>query len=913
MTRRRTITALGLSAAAVATLTLVLLDPIVAAIYAGRGPQFLVDVIEGRDVHPVGFYQDLAAQRLRVPLLVLALLGALTAIGAASSPKTRARIKDVIDGRLGLLLTGLAVIGAVAFLLSRQGEPPLPAVVLSEVVTSNANLAPDEDGDHPDWIELWNTSEVSIDLTGYTLAAANSVWGLPTKHLQPNERIVVYASGKDRVRATEIHTDFRLPRTGVSIELQGPDGSDRIEVPADLPRNASFGRSVSDPRRVCYHAFPMPGAPNAEQCFEDARLGAPVLSLASGFYESGTELTIQPALSDAPVFFTLDGSFPDPVSNPSSTRRYGGPLQIALPDMDDVPLGVIPTCSEANRVGSRSGVGCESNRFAMPELAGLEFDRAVVVRARHEFSSTTAATYFVGGMKPRRDLPIVSLITTPANLFDPGTGIAVTGSDPENPNFQQRGREWERPLLEDLHDAVILDFCHAGEPICRYQTSVGLRIHGGYSRWFPQKSLRIYARNDYGESTFTEPFFAEDPALTGHRRLILRNSGNDTERTMLADGFLQSLMTGFAADRQAYQPAVLFINGHYWGIQNIRERYDVHYIETIYGIPAAAVQIGTPGTQSIAEDWTAFLGSIEALDREDPAFVAAVQSAIDVESFLDMIIAGYFTGNDDWVPGNIRLWRASPSSSTQDLPFADGRWRWLINDLDAWGHRRRGDANYRPFEDRLRPSADLSSQRGYPFLFHAMMQNSEFRAQFLFRMAHRLNTNFAPETSVAALDVAADVIRAEIDAHAPRWQTARIFNWHAEIDRMRNFLKRRPEAVFAQLVDHFELSGLTKVTITELGEIQALWINGHETSDWFTDPISTEWTGRYFSEGRLELAVEPRPGVSFVGWRVTVVDAEGQAFLEWDDETGRPNDEEITLTLDGVLQLKVSPILVSNN
>src|SRR5690606_24325784 len=113
---------------------------------------------------------------------------------------------------------------------------------------------------------------------------------------------------------------------------------------------------------------------------------------------------------------------------------------------------------------------------------------------------------------------------------------------------------------------------------------VGIRIHGGASRSFPQKTLRIYARGEYGESYINYPLF---PGLVGRstkepinefKRLLLRNSGNDYRHTLLRDAFLQRLVRHLGLDYQEYRAATVFINGEYWGLMNMRERVDNRYI-----------------------------------------------------------------------------------------------------------------------------------------------------------------------------------------------------------------------------------------------------------------------------------------------------------------------------------------------
>jgi hypothetical protein len=194
----------------------------------------------------------------------------------------------------------------------------------------------------------------------------------------------------------------------------------------------------------------------------------------------------------------------------------------------------------------------------------------------------------------RYHLPVVSIATDSLHLFDYDTGIFVPGSitimgGPEDDkkkdephlfgNYVQRGVEWERPASFELFET-------SGERALAQD--IGIRVHGGRSRSLPLKSLRLYARSEYGENRFYYPVFPDLP-YREYNRLILRNSGQDffSRSTMFRDGFMQTLVRDLNLDTQAYRPSVVFINGEYWGIMNIRERYDEDYLARTWGVDPA--------------------------------------------------------------------------------------------------------------------------------------------------------------------------------------------------------------------------------------------------------------------------------------------------------------------------------------
>ncbi len=605
-------------------------------------------------------------------------------------------------------------------------------------------------------------------------------------------------------------------------------------------------------------------------------VASPRFSERSGFFGAPFTLTID-AFADAPVYYTLDGSEPDPAYRSGTTRLYQGP--IAITDRTGAPYRLSGT--DTTSVGRTPFFDdpVRAEEFMMPDLSGHVLEQASVVRARTPCSDTVTATYFIGADRVRDDLPVLSLVTGPDGLMDYEHGIYVAGrlldesvrSEDFRPdawivsNYSQRGRDWER--------RVAFDFCLPGGE-CVYNRDAGVRVHGRYSRSYPQKSLRLYARNDYGDRRFRSNFFLDSaPVPTGHRRLIMRNSGNDNPRTMLADGFLQSLMAGLTADTQAYQPVVVFMNGEYWGIHNIRERYDRHYLELVHGADPDNVEFlnnsgSTDGLSAeIMASWRQTLEGLSEVAPDDLRFVGAVEARIEIDSFFDFIIAHVFVGNSDWVSNNVRWWRAPRQHSDRDVAGVhDGRWRWLISDFDQWGGGE-GDPEYNNFNARLTPTDDPRSRDGFPFLFHRMMANDGLRDRFLNRFADLLNTSLRSEVTLARLEAAAARIAPEMPRHLARWRPDQtIDHWHAEIERLARFLRKRPEYQWEHLVEAFATPGTGKIKISrhdvENGTVHVNSVMVPDRSDG-TDDF---WTGSYFQTIPITIEARPASGYRFAGW-----------------------------------------------
>jgi hypothetical protein len=784
--------------------------------------------------------------------------------------------------RVGLVLTtGLVLVlfaATVAWVWSGENDP---APRLNELVTSNALLLEDGYGQHPDWIELHNPSDEVVELGGWGLSDGGdpaAAWRFPAVQLEPDEHVVVFASGRGGVDPDgNHHTDFRLDRGGEEVLLVDPDDVVRDRAPAaELVRNQSLGRSPDDPSRWCHYLHPTPGGPNGPVCWSDAALGAPELSHDSGFYDEPIELEIAGTDGGTEIWYTLDGSYPDLVENPDRTRVYDGRIRIEDRTPEPEHLSVISLSWDSDLVGWAPNT--REPQGSVP--------KATVVRARTPHGGETVATYFVGPEHRRDGLGVVALSFDEEYLFDDRTGLFMPGAtfdewaegpdydpalgDATPGNFQERGREWERPSAEDLHRPVWFDWCDPSGG-CDYQAAVGIRVHGGASRANIRKPVRLYARPEFGADRFQHQFFAPESSVSGHRRLILRTGGNNHNRSILADAYLQSLMGHFDAEVQAAQPAALFLNGEYWGLYLLRERYDQHYLEVVHGAdPDTVVVVDLWGPTVEAGDpagLDAYVDLLEMLAAAEPGGRVArqrIDDTLDLDSFFDFLIAHIFVGNRDWAGNNALVWRQPDGSGDGAL---DGRWRWMIIDLDLAG-RDRFDASHDVIATHLTPSEDPLFRGGIALLYDRVMAHPELRDQFLARFADHLNTTFLPERTVPELDRQAAVIAPEIPIHIARWRSpASVEGWEGHIDTMRDFMEERPAWQWQQLQEHFGLAGTATVTVRSDPDRGTVRLNSLELVDGTPGVLDpTDWSGEYLLDVPIELEATPRPGYRFVRW-----------------------------------------------
>ncbi|MDL2288836.1 CotH kinase family protein [Oscillospiraceae bacterium OttesenSCG-928-F05] len=339
--------------------------------------------------------------------------------------------------------------------------------------------------------------------------------------------------------------------------------------------------------------------------------------------------------------------------------------------------------------GGRGGMGGEQTAPTENVFKGTVVNAAVFSATGEKLSDTVTRSYFVSATIFERygDLAIVSIVTDAANFYDESTGIYT--------NYNESGSEWERPAHFELYTA------DGTEAISQ---SMGVRLNGNSTRSYAQKSLRFYAKSSYD---------AENPAidyelfegltqsnsedlLSSFKRILLRNGGNDNTGTLFRDELMQSLANDLNVDTQASRPCVAFLNGEFWGIYSIRERYDDHYFAAHYGVDATSVAVveitNTSGGLALSEgDETdlAYANEMWAFFEENDLSVAEnyekALTYLDVDNFIDYFIANIYSGNTDWPGNNQVFWRYKTAGGGYDSTAEgalDGRFRWVLKDMD---------------------------------------------------------------------------------------------------------------------------------------------------------------------------------------------------------------------------------------
>lgn len=595
----------------------------------------------------------------------------------------------------------------------------------------------------------------------------------------------------------------------------------------------------------------------------------------AGFYQNEFLLELSSELGDQ-IYYTLDGSVPD-----LDSYQFSGTITVDERSSDEPKLALISNITH-------------SYSPWVPPSGPVQL--ATIIRARSynagEWGPTITATYFVTDAgSDRFQVAVVSLVTPKENLFDYETGIYVLGKvyddyKQANPgavdglatpaNYTQRGGDWEKPTHMELFEP------DGSRPIAQ---DMGIRIHGGGSRSFQQKSIRLYAKDDYGPKNFEYQIFP-DQDLLKYKRLIMRNSGQDWMKTSLRDGLMHTLVRHLPFETMAYRPAVLFINGEFWGIANIRERFDTKFFESKFDVDEDEVdQLSGNAVieEGNADHYLTMLNYIRNGGVTEMQRYRYIQTQMNTESFKYYNLAQIYYNNRDWPHNNIEYWRGQAQYDPNEGPGRDGRWRWLMKDTDfgmAWTDRHtEGTYNWQVSQDYL----DFATRAGHwsTFLLYELLQNEEFKHDFINGYRDLMNTAFRKERVLSVLEELRSTIEPHAEEHLQRWGNSShrwsmpkdLAEWNTNVNYIRRFVNDREAFVNEHFIEKFEL-----------GELYPMRVAVNDTTRGFIRVNKTE-------------LIRPTPGLTrmdypntfemqyFEGHPVTVkaVAFDGYEFSHWVD------------------------------
>lgn len=506
-----------------------------------------------------------------------------------------------------------------------------------------------------------------------------------------------------------------------------------------------------------------------------------LFSAQGGFYENVFSLEMFNYYPQYHIRYTTNGNRPT-----AQSPVYVGPLTLDARNYSKSDIYTI--------------VNCPSEEFfAVDSVRHCIVIRAAVFNdAGQCISQVVTNSYFIKALGcDTHGLPAVSLCADSLDLFGYYRGIFVPGAWQSSSmplwtgNYFGKGREWERLCNVEFYE-------HDNRGI---NQQAGLRTHGGASRRYQQKGMKLYAREEYGKKRFKHTFFSDTPIDNIKHFNLKPFRGSNWLQTGLNDALSHRVARLLDIDVLGTRAVTVFLNGEYWGIYYLEEATDGRYLEDHYDVnPDSCNIIKNWTTLDNGDDteWCDLYDWMETADLSQPEDYDYLRSKIDMHNFLDYLIFELYSANVDWPANNVRCWQID-----------DRKWRWMFFDGDGCFFRDWDVfANIIDTSDHVNPSNATST-----LFFRRLLKNDDFvdglRSRFEDLMTHRLNYAHTGPILAAMREEIKDEVPNQ--SHRFGFPTSESL-WATHVDRIDAYLQSRNQNMEAQIEAFLSVLSNTEYT-----------------------------------------------------------------------------------------------------
>jgi gliding motility-associated-like protein len=681
-------------------------------------------------------------------------------------------------------------------------------VILNEYSCSNVTGPTDSYGSREDWVELYNMGAAPVDLTGYYLSDnSNNL----TKWMIPSGSIA--ANGFKMVFCSGRNT-VNGTELHPNFKLTQTDGEWII-------LSNTFG-NVVDSIKIIHMTKNNHSVGRSTNAASDWKLfTTPTPNTnntgAVNFY------TPTPVMSLASGFYAGAQSVTITCSNPTATIRY-------------TTDGSVPTATSTLYTGAIA-----INATTMLRARAFSVDLV---------SFTASATFFIN---VTHTVPVISIAGA-------GTG-SVASLLAGNSSLTPQGYF---ELFEE--DGTFID---KGEG--------EFNKHGNDSWAYPQRGLDFIFKDQFGYNGDLDHQLFPSKTRDEFQRLILKPGASDnypfeSGGAHIRDAFVHTLSNNadLKMDERTWRPCVLYVNGQYWGVYEIREKVDDHDFTNYYSQQdeyniqflktwgGTWMEYGAPNAQP---DWDALRTYIATNNMGNAANFTYVDSQLNWESLVDYFVLNSYIVSQDWLNWNTAWWRGLD-------PLGDKkRWRYVLWDMDAsFGHY----INFTGIPD-VTANADPCNVENLPnpggqghtdILQKLIDENPIVEQYYITRYIDLVNTYYSCDYMNQLLDSMLNEIAPEMPGHVARWGGS-MAGWNNNVQDLRDFIDARCLALEQGLIDCYTLSGPFPVTFDVTpplaGEIKvnSIWAPTYP------------WATEYFGGISTNLIAKANPGFLFDHWEFT--------------------------------------------
>lgn len=637
-------------------------------------------------------------------------------------------------------------------------------VIINEYSCSNSNGSVDSYGDNSDWVELHNIGATTFDLSGYYLSDnSNNLakWEIPAGATVPaGGYIMVRASKRDAFNAGELHPSFGLTQTKNEwIILSSSSGAIQDSLKiVNMTQNDHSYGRTTDAAST-WSIFTTPTPNAANTGGLDYYSAKPTISLPAGFYSGTQSVSLATTDASATLHYTTDGSQPT-----AASTVYSGPISI--------------TATTVVRV-----IGISSNPSVPP-------------------SFTETNTYFID---ETHTVPV----------------LAVCGDQ----------------VMDFLNNAAPGSFSNNFDGAFEFFEDNGLEVsegegyynkHGNDSWAYDQRGFDLVVRDEYGyTNAIRHPIFTTKNRPE-YQRLIIKAAANDNypfeDGAHIRDAMVHTLSQNaeLRMDERTSRFAVIYVNGQYWGVYDLREKVDdADFTDYYYNQDKFNIEFLKTWGATWAEygdqtnphpEWEAFKAYVVGGNMQDPAQYAYVKSVFNTGSLIDYVVLNSYIVTSDWLNWNTAWWHGWVPPPVGDKQ----KWRYALWDNDAsWGHyiNYTGVPTTGPDADPCNADnlPDPGGQGHIPIL-NQLLLNDEFSQQYITRYADLINGPFGCPAMHALLDSMVAVIDPEMPRQISTWGGT-YAGWQANVQTLRDYIDARCVAMTQGLIDCYNLTGPFDLTV----------------------------------------------------------------------------------------------------
>lgn len=682
-------------------------------------------------------------------------------------------------------------------------------VVLNEVSAANWSGPTDAFGEREDWIELFNTSSAAVDLSGWFLSDSqtnNTKWPIPAgTTITANGRLMVFCSGRNTVSGGELHPNFKLTQT------QG-DRAVLSDASANIVDNFQF----TDPTQ-------------ANHSWGRTTDGAANWSL----FQTPTP---NAANAGAGPYYATKPNFSQPAG------YYGGAVSVAL-SSPDAGVTIRYTLN-----------GSEPTAASTAYAAPINIAATTVVRAR-AFSAAP-------GVPP-------SFIETNTYLVGVTHGVVILSCAGDDAQTLLDGNGGIEPIASMEY--------FGPDGVLRDEVTGTMDEHGQDSWAYNQRGFDWVTRDQLGYSNAIHyPVFSISDRDEFQRVIVKAAAGDNYEfgpgqPAHIRDAYVQALSQAgdLKLDERSYEAAVVYINGQYWGVYDLREKVDdadftkYYYDQDEFNIQFIKTWGGTwseYGGAQAQTDWNALVTYIMGNNMGDAAAFTYVDGELNWKSLVDYFCLNSYVVCADWLNWNTGWWRGMDPSGEHK------KWGYILWDEDAtFGHY----TNFTGIPDQS-PNADPCAVEALPdpggqghtnILQKLMAENETVRDYYVNRYIDLGNTLFNCDFMVPFLDGLIATITPEMAGQTARWGGS-VADWQNNVQILRDFIETRCVTIEEGLIDCYDLEGPFDVVFNVDPPLSGtIDINS-------ISPETYPWSGTYYGGINTSLAPIPADGYVFDHWEV---------------------------------------------